>query len=510
LDITKNLPKEYLNVKGIRTTLIGDTKVAREFLHDMTNLFFRMELVNVSRLPQYWLDEQLDNGGEIRVQINHGIKMAYIYIPPTAPAPEKKKLRYEIESFYVKYVPAHHVYDADGNWLGIAVHESGEWSQTPTFISCEEDEIYPFKYGLWSYWYNGVEPEDYTERLLTIKYLGDKTKEYYEVPATNKYYLDDSFEYGDDININTWESETYLDLHCCGICHASGGLQRDMRRGHITQKDYYIYIATDPEGYSGPKVKNCNQTQEFDSYYEANGSGFNLSVIGCDPENPPDPTACERWWDRWENDNPQNPPDYEDEPAAYYDYDHSSNYTLYNKTFGESVDISSVCTTAAGTTTQDAAFFFYLTEHNYVLERTKITTYDYDTCDWNISNDSNTTDKTKEYAVISVLGTEYTLHEIESSNDNLLTYYTHPRIYQIGDNYIVLASYTKRIDENFNYLLFNGDTVQCQDTAEIYARVDYTHKLPITVDDQEVYGNGEFSLIKIITKETIELLNYQE
>jgi len=93
---TREVPKEYLNIGGVSTTLIGNPGLAREYIPIMRKMIFQLHSRNTLGLAQDWLTQQLPNGGHVHVTTRFGSDSAYIYMPPVPGGQPEKKLREEV------------------------------------------------------------------------------------------------------------------------------------------------------------------------------------------------------------------------------------------------------------------------------------------------------------------------------------------------------------------------------------------------------------------------------
>jgi hypothetical protein len=87
--------RRFYNIDGIEVTLDGDVQAARKAIHPARLLMMKTRMMNTENLEQVSNKMRLDNGTEIHVSINHGIKKAFIYAPPVPPLPTKAKFPIE-------------------------------------------------------------------------------------------------------------------------------------------------------------------------------------------------------------------------------------------------------------------------------------------------------------------------------------------------------------------------------------------------------------------------------
>ena len=108
--------RAYFNLDGISFTVTGNIVAAKSAVLHARALMRQTELVNVNNYEQAWNSMRLNNGTEIKVNINHGIKRASIYAPPPATATQVQR-RKKDESF-------------DGIVLGVRLENHGGWLVT--------------------------------------------------------------------------------------------------------------------------------------------------------------------------------------------------------------------------------------------------------------------------------------------------------------------------------------------------------------------------------------------
>lgn len=231
----------YFNQDGIRFTVSGDIPEAKKAVLQAKLLLRKTELMNTEGLEQAWNSIRLENGTDIHVGINHGIKTAKIYSPPTPKRLVKPKRPPRKEPI-VRYVPAFHTYDADGKWLGITVCMSGKWGPPYRFIKCDSDKIYPFEYGFWNTEIGATRPEDYEKRLVAKDFGLDI--DYYEVPAAHEFLASNEVLGNTDDTVGEWGAY-YDETTCCEETKAAGVIITDATPVRTQKTDHAVVAWTD-------------------------------------------------------------------------------------------------------------------------------------------------------------------------------------------------------------------------------------------------------------------------
>lgn len=246
----RNLPKEYLNIGGIQTTLVGDTAAGREFIPAMRSLFFRMELTNNAGLPQYWMEEQLDNGGVIKVSTNHGIKRAYIYIPPVIKLIPEKYIEKYLHTLTDAPVPCFDLFNGQ-DFTGFYVCGDKQWN---TLIMLPADEERPYE--RWDYADINADGE---ENQFTAALRYQNLTDYYQIYPLKRIGEEESGQVESDYD-STYTSQSIT-----------------WTPGISTTEPWWISIHNCPKRYGDPVFI----TDDTGTYW---GGGFSMlsTICVCD------------------------------------------------------------------------------------------------------------------------------------------------------------------------------------------------------------------------------------
>jgi hypothetical protein len=396
----------------------------------------------------------------------------------------QKKVRKEIrEERTSQYVPAFHAFDENGVWLGIVICLAGKWGPPYQFVQCKEDEIYPFEHGLWNTSSSASRPDDYKERYVADIYTKPEIKtSIFEIPADHEYIGSTA-----EMTASVGSSTAYSDIHMA-LCE-----------------------------YEEPGGRECPWATKEDNSY----SNVEHRLIVIDN------------WDAYETDYAKykSAAPYMKSWSERYTHDATSNVVDHGDGEGwvapsggwwhneaivwSGIEPVSMGASANDITSEESLYFYGLKvvsarENDSAPVLGPITTAGSDTSSFS------------DY--VSVFGKEYQLKSLGAINTSwdfpsvpVLQYYNidlclsgvKPRIYFMqSDNPAsrwALASLKRMLDQSratdhFEYLCFHGETEQFNDESAFFtplASNPALHEIPITVNDHQVYGNGEFSLIRI-------------
>ena len=345
----------------------------------------------------------------------------------------------------LKYVPAFHTVDVNGNWLGITICTSGKWGPPYKFISCKSDKIYPFEYGQWNTELGATPPEDYRERTITTVYPG--SVRYMEIPADHDY-------------------KAMMTTQDAVITSGGGTTLRNY--------EYRTSLITDWQFHDDDYASWKSSAPYVDHWYAL----FDEFTYHEDPESP------------WDGDVFSSDT-YSGESPIF-----SSSWTTFKE-----INEAFVGVYAYGLNNVSSSEYHWYPDEGLPT--------------------SGETDATTASDFVNVFGKEYLLKVVNSTpvhisdpisigatytNSTDFLVKVNPRIYRTdSDNKWALFSLYRADGLKWEYLCFHGDVKQYNDEAAQYEWVSGNlHMLPITVNNQQAYGNGEFSLVKIFEPEAVE------
>lgn len=428
-----------------------------------------------------------------------------VIMGPVEKKPEKRKKKpARLGRPEIVYMPAFHTVDINGDWLGLTICLAGRWGPPFRFVQCEEDEVYPFEYGQWNFNINSEKPEDYEDNLyiytITSPYPVDNTfEDLFDVPAVHEYICADT----DSEQYNfyggaEWTGGPVMENPECTTTFACGWYYRWANWTSGVMYDDHISIWVDHSKYETDQPRIATVTYRQD---EA-GPVQEEIVSGAVSAPDPDDNACiihkaamgealgtVNMAEKLASVSPGG-------TAIWYDVNRIySGETLICKGWG----------TFIGDTKEDGVYFHGKNTVAIDLQYWRKYTW---TCSSYILDSQGATEADTSHSqdYITVYGETY---ELESHADSYPSAErriktAHPRLYEVGyEKPLVLASLCRNDEARWEYFCFNDELKQYGDQDTLYDCVDgeEIHIIPYKVGDQQLYGNGEFSLVGLALTE---------
>jgi hypothetical protein len=362
------------------------------------------------------------------------------------------------------FVPAFHTFNGAGEFIGLTVCLAGKWGPPYYFLAGDQDMVWPFEYGQWNTYDGATRPVDY-DKMSWVGVSGNE--DLFEIPADHDYVM---------YNTEKWVvitqgpySETVEYYDCdgdqCKFVWLWGETYRKYEYNPALVDDWDAWW-NDFHTWKETAIRLnffWNNYADRD-YYFWNGCVFAPEHYASDSEG---------WF------------------CAVREY--ISEWTYYG--VGASYGRSYTTATYRNGTIK-ACFVFGET---YIDRFTHA-----DTVPWPGLLEEWGYDNYTAADFVYVFGNIYSLRNpIETSNQQYSfapekVNDVKPRMYETeGDDPKFLCSFYRKGSQNkWEYLYFDNNTEQYNDPEAMYDMVDDTkHSLPITVGGEQVYGNGEFSLL---------------
>ena len=372
-----------------------------------------------------------------------------IRMSPEFVAEIKKKRKRRITTPTFRLCPAFHTFDSDGTFIGLTACTGGQWGEPYQFIACSQNNIEPFENGFWNIEPGAVRPENYGKERFIINFFGDS---YYEVPTAHDCM---------GMIVRVQPSDANNDYYKLIVAN-------DWE--NYADWSEIIYVPGWPPWFENrPYIDNWFKHLEIETVFTF-GIVWESSTYTQSGERPNTTALANLEWATFADKNGN---------FGKTDWSKSDGCYIYGLDYVDTIEFDS-----------------------------------YSEPDWIIDNTI-----CKDF--VSVFGVEYELRQVEKKvNNSIYTsqyyqspekiYAAHPRIYYAAEDWF-LASFYRADRTQWEYICFHGDTVQYNDDSAKYEYIDSDkHSLPITVNGSEVYGSGEFSLIKIYGENEVgEIIEFE-
>lgn len=407
------------------------------------------------------------------------------------------------------YMPAFHTVDEDGTWMGLTICLSGKWGPPFRFVQCEKDEVYPFEYGQWNINEDSEKPEDYEDNLyirtVTSPYPTDGTfEDLYEVPAVHLYTGGDTDSEQEAYYNQEWSGGGIITTPICGVSYAEGYIHRHgTHSSGSNYKDYYsVWEDFNKSETQQPRLLAFPYGQDRAGVFHRKDG--DVMVSG----KPVDSTACIHCNSLLAD--TLGSTDWGTLLAYAYSYEANTiSWNVDETSWGQTLKAYTTWSTFAKIDIEEGVFFYGLTNvssgYNHwgtgTIQSNQLSRTGSGVEDWK-------SDTCEDH--ISVLGKDILLRRFNG------VYYTEasdyikwaaPRIYGEKDNRIVLASMYRESKKIWEYFFFGGEVEQYgdEDTQYEHTGNHNRHIIPFKVGDQQLYGNGEFSLVGLDLNQLNEL-----
>lgn len=483
--------KYLLNYRGVKVHCDGDPDSIKDEIHKAW-----LELQNLNRINTSEL-KHASKPGHWFIRNYFGKEEIFIRAKPGLVVPEKKKRI--VRRPVVSYIPAHHTYNSDDEWIGLTLNMTGKWGPPYVFFAVPESSVWTFSYGRWNVWRPAPPEENYVDRPIAEIHAGSVESMTDEIAADHQYTSE--IEWDDTVNIDSssWLGSPTMMLCCCTNDIGKVTTIRDYVFSQENKYPIFDKIVTDWYEYTLVPVYEYGYSDLY--YGDATGELWLCSVYHYDP-NPSNACAwAVDWWNA-------HVADVMDEPAPLtHSGTHYVNSWEYDYlTVSDGYEPAMVYSTYDGLTPDRG---FAITGGSYYNEygqhRTKVKQC---TCGDSIVDTDTETYGTYygiDYAM--VFGELYELRTFPGewyyeADDYIYT--AEPRIYNVDSApKYALASLNRVTYVEYICFCLDAGIAQYNDPVAIYQKADGTssyerkHLLPITVSGEQVYGNGEFSLLRL-------------
>lgn len=431
--------------------------------------------------------------GKWKVRSYHGKEEIFILAPKPIPAVAEKEL---IQPVYrEEYVPAFHTYALSGIWLGITICISGKWGPPYIFLPIPYEKIWSFDYGFWNInkWATPP-PAEYKNRLLGIFTQGKFELIGTEIKAEHQYICDTFWCSSDDVIATAFTSSSIIEEHHCDVSDALIGEVINAYYNVTTNSNNPIVLYTDFNA-ACTALPNVSDEKIIVSTKGPYVCGTNwASSILVPAWSGSGPTACEQ---AYANLTPTV-----DWNAMLSSYQDAADLYTWNVVVTQTGrETFNAWGTFDGITPEKGCFVFSALVHDKIMTHVRTSLWGplltgvNDNGIWvTLQNPYDSSD------FINAFNKEYLLKSFPSSviawANRIL--YCNPRVYmtQRDKGKIALAS-IYRASGQWEYTLFKPGVTQYNDLDATYAGTSARHTLPITFKEEQCYGNGDFSLLRI-------------